>query len=87
MLLLNFKYDYDIINSNFPLFVRALPMYSAADWLKEPVSRCLQHLSPIDKLNQGKPILNYMFLNLINKNIIVFDYYKIIIHSKANYYH
>lgn len=54
MLLLNFKYDYDKININCPLFVRALPMYSAADHLKDPVDRCLQHLSPIDKLNQGK---------------------------------
>lgn len=55
MLLLNFKWDYDsYANINYPLFVRALPMYSAADFLREPVNRCLQHLSPIDKLNQGK---------------------------------
>lgn len=54
MLLLNFKCDYDKIASNMLLFVRAMPMYSAADWLREPVDRCLQHLSPIDKFNKGK---------------------------------
>lgn len=54
MLLLNFKCDYDKIASNMLLFVRAMPMYSAADWLKEPVDRCLQHLSPIDQFNKGK---------------------------------
>lgn len=54
MLLLNFKCDYDKIANNMLLFVRAMPMYSAADWLKEPVDRCLQHLSPIDQFNKGK---------------------------------
>lgn len=54
MLLLNFKYDYEKISNSVPLYVRAMPMYSAADWLKDPVERCLQHLSPTDKLNKGK---------------------------------
>lgn len=54
MLLLNFKCDYEKVITNGPLFVRAMPMYSAADWLKDSVDRCFQHLSPIDKLNKGK---------------------------------
>ncbi|VVC37991.1 p53-like transcription factor, DNA-binding,p53, DNA-binding domain,p53 tumour suppressor family,p53/RUNT- [Cinara cedri] len=53
VLLLNFKYDYEKIPCDIPLFVRAMPMYSAANWLKEPVERCLQHLSPIDQLNKS----------------------------------
>lgn len=53
MLLLNFKCDHEKMANN-RVFVRALPMYSAADWLKEPVNRCLQHLSPIDTFNKGK---------------------------------
>ncbi|CAI6363917.1 unnamed protein product [Macrosiphum euphorbiae] len=53
VLLLNFKCDYDKIANNMSLFVRAMPMYSSADWLKEPVDRCLQHLSPIDQFNKG----------------------------------
>lgn len=56
VLLLNFKCDFDKIQNNYPVFVRAVPMYIEADWLKEPVNRCLQHLSPIDKLNKGKQI-------------------------------
>lgn len=54
VLLLNFKCDHEKIIHNNPVFVRALPMYSAADWLREPVNRCLQHLSPIDTFNRGK---------------------------------
>lgn len=61
VLLLNFKYDYDKISNDVPMFVRAMPMYSAADWLKEPVNRCLQHLSPIDKFNKGKRKNNFFF--------------------------
>ncbi|XP_025412779.1 cellular tumor antigen p53-like isoform X2 [Sipha flava] len=53
VLLLNFKCDHEKIPNNQPVYVRAMPMYSAADWLKEPVNRCLQHLSPIDKFNKG----------------------------------
>lgn len=45
-------------------------MYSAADWLKEPVNRCLQHLSPIDKFNKGKNI-NFYFISFKNKFIIL----------------
>ncbi|XP_050440252.1 cellular tumor antigen p53 [Adelges cooleyi] len=52
VLLLNFKYD-SKLNDNTNVFVRAMPMYSAADYLKEPVGRCLQHLSPIDQINKG----------------------------------
>ncbi|KAF0753580.1 cellular tumor antigen p53-like isoform X1 [Aphis craccivora] len=52
VLLLNFKCDFDKIPNNTLLFVRAMPMYSSADYLKEPVDRCLQHLSPIDQLNK-----------------------------------
>jgi hypothetical protein len=63
VLLLNFKCDHEKIPNNQPVYVRAMPMYSAADWLKEPVNRCLQHLSPIDKFNKGKQ-------NLIFKNIM-----------------
>jgi len=54
VLLLNFKCDFDKIPNNTLLFVRAMPMYSSADYLKEPVERCLQHLSPIDQFNKGK---------------------------------
>lgn len=54
VLLLNFKFDYDNPTCNYPVFVRAMPMYSAVDYLKEPVQRCLQHLSPVDQTNKGK---------------------------------
>lgn len=63
MLLLNFKCDHEKIPNNKPVYVRAMPMYSAADWLKEPVNRCLQHLSPIDKFNKGK--LNLKTLKIL----------------------
>ncbi|XP_026818673.1 cellular tumor antigen p53-like isoform X1 [Rhopalosiphum maidis] len=53
VLLLNFKCDFEKIANNTLLFVRAMPMYSSADYLKEPVDRCLQHLSPIDQFNKG----------------------------------
>ncbi|XP_050548910.1 cellular tumor antigen p53 isoform X2 [Daktulosphaira vitifoliae] len=46
------SYDYDQSFNCQPFFVRAMPMYSSADWLKEPVERCLQHLSPIDQINK-----------------------------------
>ncbi|CAI6354243.1 unnamed protein product [Macrosiphum euphorbiae] len=54
VLLLNFKCDYDNIDSNMPLFVRAMPMYSSADYLKVPVNRCPIHLSSKNQLNKGK---------------------------------
>ncbi|KAL4085516.1 hypothetical protein QTP88_027027 [Uroleucon formosanum] len=41
-----------VIASNMSLFVRAMPMYSSADSLKEPVNRCLRHLSPTDQFNK-----------------------------------
>lgn len=68
VLLLNMKYDNEMISNDVTLFVRALPMYSAVDWLKEPVNRCLQHLSPVDKSNKGEINKCLMFITRIINN-------------------